>query len=291
MPSIRRLAERHGWKLGLSRFVAGATLREALAAIARLEGDGFTTILDLLGESVTSEAGARAMHAGLVGAVGAVSEIHYPGHVSLKPTQIGLAIDRDLALELARDLCLRAAAIGVTVTLDMEDHPNVDGTLHIYKTLRAEGLSNVCAVLQSYLRRTPADLESLLPLAPTIRLVKGAYSEPPRVAHTRAPVMNRAFLDLTFRLLDGGGRAQVATHDERLVREVERRVDERGIGPDRVEYQFLYGVRRDLQRRLVGAGRRVRIYVPYGADWYAYYSRRIAERPANLAFALRSLIG
>lgn len=280
-------------QLGVGRFVAGSSLDEALPKARELEEAGLMVILDLLGEFVEDHAGAQAASEEILAGVKGLAEGVASPAISVKPTQLGLGLGFDTALENARRIASCAQGAGVEVCLDMESHPYVDGTLLLYRTLHGEGYLNVSTVLQSYLRRSEGDLEALLELdpRPTLRIVKGAYREPGEVAFQEKPKVDGQFRKLLYRLLDAGGKANIATHDERILREAEAYLRDSGPGRDRYEYQLLYGVKPALQRKLRDNGHPVRIYVPFGSDWYGYFSRRLAERPANLMFVLRGLIG
>lgn len=278
-------------QLGVGRFVAGATLEEALPRARELEASGLQVILDLLGEFVDDPDGARAATEGIVAGLGPLGrELRSPA-MSVKPTQLGLGIGFATALENARAIARCAEEAGAHVCLDMENHPYVDGTLKLYRTLHEEGFRNVSTVLQSYLRRSEDDLEALLELdpKPTLRIVKGAYREPAGVAFQEKAKVDSQYRKLLYRLLEAGGTANIATHDERIVRDAEAYL--KGSGSDRYEYQLLYGVKPGLQRALRDRGHPVRVYMPFGHDWYGYFSRRLAERPANLMFVLKGLIG
>jgi proline dehydrogenase len=289
---VRSAAERLGPRLGVKRFVAGTTLAEALPAVRTLQQSGLLVILDLLGEYVEDAGAAATIAAEIAAALDALADEATPPTLSVKPTQLGLAIDDDLAFEHASSLLERAAAVGTSICLDMENAVYVERTLTLFERLRGAGHANVVTVLQSYLYRTPDDLERLLALAPDLelRIVKGAYKETPDVAHQERSQVERAFRDLVYRGLEAGAKIDVATHDERLLAEVAAYIRGAGLGADRYELQLLYGVRTQLQRRLAEE-HPVRIYVPFGRDWYGYFSRRLAERPANLAFVLRGLVG
>ena len=290
---LERFARRRGLRLGAHRFVAGESLDDGLATARRLADEGTYPILDVLGEFVArpEDAGAMAdrIHAALRGLHG----VPAPRAASVKPTQVGLGLDPDLGLAHLRALAVTAGEASVQLALDMEDHPHVDATLDALETLHDEGHHHVSTVLQSYLRRTPDDVERLLARdpVPTLRLVKGAYREPASVAYPRKADVDAAYARLLDRLLEGGGVVHVATHDEALIAHARARRDALGLPPERMTIQLLYGVKRGLQRRLVAEGERVGIYLPFGADWYGYFTRRLAERPANLAFVLRGLLG
>ncbi|TFU27802.1 MULTISPECIES: proline dehydrogenase [Thermus] len=273
------------------RYVAGESLKEALQAAERLEAEGVHAILDLLGEMVHSEEEARGFQAGILELVRKISERPWPKYVSLKLTQLGLDLSETLALELMRGILREAEPRGVFVRLDMEDSPRVDATLRLYKALREEGFTGVGVVLQSYLYRTEKDLLDLLPYRPNLRLVKGAYREPKEVAFQDKRLIDAEFLHLGKLALKEGLYVAFATHDPRLIAEVKRYTQAMGVPKDRFEFQLLFGVRPEEQRRLAQEGYTVRAYVPYGKDWYPYLSRRIAERPENLFLVLRSLLG
>ncbi|AEV15488.1 MAG: proline dehydrogenase family protein [Thermus sp.] len=273
------------------RYVAGESLEEALRAAEGLERQGVHAILDLLGEMVRSEAEARAFQAGILELVRRVAERPWPKYVSLKPTQLGLDLSEGLALELLREILREAEPRGVFVRMDMEDSPRVEATLRLYRALREEGFSGVGIVLQSYLFRTEKDLLDLLPYRPNLRLVKGAYREPKEVAFQDKRLIDAQFLHLGKLALREGLYVAFATHDPRLIAEVKRYAEAMGFPKTAFEFQLLYGVRPEEQRRLAQEGYTVRAYVPYGRDWYPYLSRRIAERPENLFLVLRSLLG
>jgi proline dehydrogenase len=290
---VERLVRRYGYRLGAKRFVAGHDVAEALPALDTLVASGRLPLIDVLGEYVRSEGDARAMAA----TIGETLEtLHARGHevvASVKPTQLGLGLDADLALELATDVARRAEALGGRIALDMEDARYTDATLALLRALWSSGATRASTVVQAYLHRSPDDLDALLADAPRpseIRIVKGAYREEPSLAHQDRATIRRAFLALCERALDAGAQVNVATHEESLL--AEAIAFARGAGAlDRVELQLLYGVKPRLQLALVESGRRVRIYTPIGHDWYGYYSRRLAERPANLALVVRGLVG
>lgn len=291
--AVEKLAKTQGWKLGVSRFVAGESFEEALPALEQLEAEKLLPILDLLGEFVDTPVGAEAMTQAILTTLDKLSRTELTPYMSVKPTQLGLGVSQALALENARRVLDKARGVGAHVCLDMENVPFVDGTLALLKTLRAEGYGNVSTVLQSYLRRTPQDLAELLELTPkpTLRLVKGAYKESSEHAFQDKAEVDAAYRELLWRALGAGLCVGVATHDESIISEAEAYARGAGLGPEHFEFQFLYGVKPKLQKRLVNEGYAVRVYVPYGQDWYGYFSRRLAERPANLMFVLRGLFG
>jgi proline dehydrogenase len=294
LPGVETVARRYGWRFGVGRFVAGETLADALPALRALEADGRRAIVDVLGEYVRDVAAARAMAVAVATTVSGLAAAGLPPVVSVKPTQLGLGLDPELARDLAGGVARAAEAAGGRVCLDMEDHRFVDRTLELLARVRAEGAPNTSTVLQAYLHRTPADLEALLASSPAgaeVRIVKGAYREGAEVALQDLPAIRRAFVAACETAWRGGARLNVATHDERLIAEATAFARGAEVGPERYELQLLFGVKPALQRRLVDEGHPVRIYVPIGADWYGYFSRRLAERPANAAVVLRGLFG
>ena len=292
-PPVTAFIKQQGFKLGVSRFVAGERLPEVLEAVRALRQDGLESILDLLGEFVDTEAGTAAMTDEILGTLAALKGVPGEPYMSVKPTQLGLGVSSELALRNALKVAEKARDIGARLCLDMENVPYVDGTLELYGALQDRGHTHVGTVLQSYLYRTMDDLNGLLERTPkpTLRIVKGAYREDESVAFQDKGKVDQNYRDLVYRGLEAGATVGVATHDESILREVEAFVRGAGLGPERYEFQFLYGVKPALQRRLVAKGHRVRIYIPYGHDWYGYFSRRLAERPANLLFVVRGLFG
>lgn len=290
---LTRFARQRGLALGAGRFVAGERLEDGIRVAHELADAGRHAILDLLGEFVDSEEAAAAMTDGASEAIHALAGVPEPRRMSVKPTQLGLGISTELALTHMRRLARDAAEAKVLLCMDMEDHPRVEATLEILETLHDEGHHHVSTVLQSYLRRTPYDLERLLARdpVPELRLVKGAYREPASVAFPVKADVDRAYRELLERALQGGGTVHVASHDEALLRYAQQRRDALGVPRERTTFQLLYGVAQRLQTALVAEEESVGIYLPFGSDWYGYFSRRLAERPANLAFVLRSLFG
>jgi proline dehydrogenase len=280
----------------VARYVAGETAADAVAAARRLREAGLLVTLDYLGEDTrdTRQAVAvveeyQALLAMLSGAGlsrGGVAE------VSVKPTAVGLGLaehGEKTATENIARICTAARNAGTTVTIDMEDHPRVDATLRIVRALR-DDFPDLGCVIQSQLRRSAADCAALNQRGSRVRLCKGAYDPPAEVAYTDRPEIDRSYARCLGVLMRGDGYPMVATHDPRLVRIATSQAYLTGRGQDDFEYQMLYGIRPAEQRRLAATGARVRVYVPYGSDWYAYLIRRLAERPANLTFFLRSLV-
>jgi proline dehydrogenase len=288
--SLRRLATATPLTRGLvARFVAGETLDEALVALARLRDSGLRTTVDVLGESVATEVAARDGAERYVETLDALAPEGFDGNVSLKLTQMGLDIDPALCRDNVKRILERAQATGAFVRIDMEDHTRTDATLALARDLRAT-YSELGVVIQSYLRRSAADVEALIAERTRVRLCKGAYDEPASVAFATKAEVDDSYRRLMERLLLDGTYPAIATHDDRLIDHARQFTAQHGIAPSRFEFQMLYGVRRDLQRRLVRDGYAVRVYVPYGAEWYPYFMRRLAERPANVLFMLRSIV-
>ncbi len=290
---VTGFVKQQGRHLGVSRFVAGERLPEVLEAARTLRGEGLESIFDLLGEFVDTEADAAAMTGEILTTLEALRSEPGERYMSVKPTQLGLGVNFDLGLRNARRVAEKAREVDARLCLDMENAPYVDGTLRLFRTLQDEGFRHVSTVLQSYLYRTKDDLNTLLEISPkpTLRLVKGAYRESEAVAFGDKAKVDQNYRDLLYRGLEGGATLGIATHDESIIRETEAFVRGAGLDADRYEFQFLYGVKPALQKRLVGRGHKVRIYIPYGSDWYGYFSRRLAERPANLMFVVRGLFG
>ncbi|MGP8247989.1 MAG: proline dehydrogenase family protein [Bryobacteraceae bacterium] len=270
------------------RFVAGETLEQAIAVSRRLNQEKISVTLDHLGESVTSlEEAARARDV-YRATLATLHESGVEGNVSLKLTQFGIDLSAEECRRNVDQLAAAAAAHGLFVRVDMESSEYVDRTLELVTALHARHRA-VGAVIQSYLYRSRKDVETLSERGIRVRLVKGAYLEPPAVAFPRKADADKNFVELMKLLLDRGAYPAIATHDEKMIAATRRYAAERGISPDAFEFQMLYGIRRDLQRRLVADGFRLRLYVPFGRAWYPYYMRRIAERPANALFVLRNL--
>ncbi|SEL55606.1 L-proline dehydrogenase [Blastococcus sp. DSM 46786] len=283
-PATRRVVD---------RFVAGESLDDAIAAVRALAPDGIAVTLDHLGEDVTDRAQARRTRDAYLAALEALAPLGLgpAAEVSVKLSAFGQALPdggHDLALELVRPVVEAASAAGTTVTLDMEDHRTVDSTLAAVAELRKEHPATG-AVLQSMLHRTVDDAKALAVSGSRVRLVKGAYDEPEQVAHQRKRDVDAAYRRCLEILMSGPGYPMVGSHDPAMLQRAHELAAQHSRAADSWEVQMLYGIRPDEQRRLAAAGTRVRAYVPYGADWYGYFVRRLAERPANVAFFLRSL--
>jgi proline dehydrogenase len=289
-PALRRLVQRYGMRLGAGRFVAGETLDECVAVLRRLNEAGLHANTTLLGEAIPDPAGAAAVAAEYERVLDRLSAAELRANVALKLTHLGLSFDEDAAAANVERVVTHAGTLGSFVRIDMEQSAYVDATLRIYERLRAAGHENVGTVLQSYLLRTPDDLERLLPLQPNLRIVKGAYLEPASIAFPEKRQVDAAYVRLVERGLRAGAYVAVATHDERIIRHVLGFASRESVSPDRYEFQMLYGVRSALQRDLAARGHKVLVATPYGPDWYPYLMRRLAERPANLVFFLRNAV-
>ncbi|MCW2850853.1 MAG: L-proline dehydrogenase [Nocardioides sp.] len=277
----------------VDRFVAGEHIPQVVAAAQHLRDGARSVTIDVLGEDVSDLAGARAMRDDYLTLLFALHEAGSAdgSDVSVKLSALGQALPgsgADIATVHARQICTAAAAVGCTVTLDMEDHTTVDATLATGAALRQE-FPEIGNVLQSNLRRTPGDIAALSTSGARIRLVKGAYREPASVAHQRKPEVDRAYLADIDALMRSGCYPMIATHDPRMIAHAAVAARECERMPEAWELQMLYGIRTDLQERAVAAGRQMRVYVPFGTDWYGYFMRRLAERPANVAFFLRAM--
>jgi proline dehydrogenase len=289
-PRLQRLVQKYGFRLGASRFVAGETLDEAVPVLRGLNEDGLLTNTTLLGEGVRDEPETQAVVTAYRGLLDRIHREALRTNVALKLTHLGLVLDEELAYRNVAELVEHAAAVGNFVRIDMEESAHVDATLRIYRRLREAGHENVGTVLQSYLFRSEDDLAALLPLAPNLRIVKGAYLEPAEIAYPQKRDVDAAYASLVETSLEGAGFTAVATHDEVLIERTIAFAREREIPSDRFQFQMLYGVRPRLQLDLVARGYAVLVATPYGPDWYRYLMRRLAERPANLLFFLRSLV-
>ena len=271
-----------------TRFVAGDTLDEALGLARRAGGEGIAITLDHLGESVTSLEESAAARDVYLHALSALHDSGIQGNVSLKLTQFGLDFSYDQCRANVEQLVQRAAALHGFVRVDMESSRYTQRTIDLVADLHAR-YGAVGTVIQACLYRSHNDIEDLCARAIRVRLCKGAYLEPASVAFPRKSDVDRNFVELMKALLDRGAYPAIATHDENIIRQTEAYAAQRKISRDAFEFQMLYGIRRDLQRRLVSEGYRLRLYVPFGKAWYPYYMRRLAERPANVLFVARNL--
>jgi proline dehydrogenase len=274
-----------------SRFVAGETLDTALEAVKQLNSKGITATLDLLGESVRNEGEARESARAYIEMLDRIQKQHLDANVSVKLTAMGLDISEDLCVANMQNILDRAREHQSFVRLDMESSEYTQKTLDLfYERLYPSYRGNVGIVLQSYLYRTFSDVEEANKASARVRLCKGAYKEPAAVAYPEKKDVDESYLRCMRSLLTNGHYPGIATHDEAIVRETKRFARENDIKPDQFEFQMLYGVRRDLQDKLVAEGFRLRVYVPFGTQWYPYLMRRLAERPANVAFITGNIV-
>lgn len=287
---LGRFVQRHGRRFGAGRFVAGVTLDECVGALRRLNDAGLYANTTLLGEATSSADEAARVTAAYEEVLDRLVAERLRANVALKMTHLGLEVDPELAYANVERLVARAERLSTFVRIDMEQSSLVDVTLETYERLRAAGHDAVGTVLQSYLYRSGEDLERVLPLRPNLRLVKGAYLEPPEVAYPDKADVDRRLVELSIRGLEGGAYIAVATHDESVIEQVKAYAEREGVGRDRFEFQMLFGVRPALQRSLAAEGYKVLVATPFGPDWYPYLMRRLAERPANLGFFLRNAI-
>ncbi len=286
------------WRVA-SRFVAGDRLEDAIRVTRELNKQGIFVTLDHLGESTTNLDEAQQATEHILQMLDALNEAEVKANASLKLTQIGLALDKAECEANLRKILSRAKEHGIMVRIDMEDSPWVDATLDLYDKMRKEGLDNVGVVIQSYLYRSENDVRRLMQHGARVRLVKGAYKEPPEIAYPKKQEVNAAYDRLTRLLIDGAKAAgaplasengkwppipALGTHDEARIAYAKEYAASVGLPKKAIEFQMLYGIRRDLQRQLAEEGYPVRVYVPYGTEWYPYFMRRLAERPANLWF-------
>ncbi len=281
MPLVRRMP---------FRFVAGTTLEQAAEAVRTLNAAGAMATIDVLGEAVDDRASADRAAARYGDTIERIASHGLDANVSVKLSQRGLDLGVEECLAVVGPVVEAGRRNDVFVRIDMESSAYTDRTLEIVRRLRADGYE-VGPVIQAYLHRSIDDVERLAQERVRVRVCKGAYAEPPEVAHQERDAIGDAFVALSRRLLEADAYPGIATHDPAMIERVSAIARERGIGADRFEFQMLYGVRRDLQRQLLAKGYRLRVYVPYGTEWYPYFMRRLAERPANVLFILRSILG
>ena len=292
--TLKKMASQYGIRpnnAGFARrFIAGETIDEAIAAARAIETAGMRITLDQLGESVSTSAEADAATRGYLTLLDKIAASGIERNVSLKLTQLGLTIDRATCVDNLRRILEKADALGFFVRIDMEDSPYTEVTLSIFETLWQHDHRNIGVVLQSMLRSSEEDARRVKALGARVRLVKGAYREPKTVAYQLKSEVDAAFLRLTELLLKDGVYPAIATHDEKMIEATKAVAARRGIPKDKYEFQMLYGIRRDLQAALVAQGYRMRIYTPFGAQWFPYFMRRLGERPANVGFVLKGLL-
>jgi proline dehydrogenase len=290
---LKHLASRYGMRRPNSfarRFIAGETVDEAIGAARRLESAGLMHTLDMLGESVATMAEADTATRAYLALIDQIVAAGIGRNISLKLTQLGLTVDRATCVDNLRRILDSAAAHDMFARVDMESSAFTQVTLEIFETMWQQGYRNVGIVLQSYLPRSLTDALRMIELGARVRLVKGAYNEPREMAYQNKADVDAGFLEIMKRLLVNGNYPAIATHDPDMIGAVREFASARDISSERYEFQMLYGIRRDLQARLHAEGHRMRIYVPFGREWFPYFMRRLGERPANIAFVIRSIL-
>jgi proline dehydrogenase len=291
--TLKKLASRYGMTgrhAFARRFIAGETVDDAIAALRSISAQGLHSTLDYLGESVTSLAAADTATREYLNLIERIDRAGVERNLSLKLTQIGLDVDRAICVDNLGKILRNAEQCGVFVRIDMESSAYTETTLEIFETVWSLGHREVGVVLQSCLYRTDKDFERVNALGAHVRLVKGAYREPKSVAYQLKSDVDAAYLRLAKRLLTEGNQPAIATHDVEILEEVKRFAADRHVARERYEFQLLYGIRRDLQNALRDEGYRIRVYVPFGKEWFPYFMRRLGERPSNVGFVVRSLI-
>ncbi|MDQ0229672.1 proline dehydrogenase [Metabacillus malikii] len=286
--TMTKLAKKYGHKFGASRFVAGETIESAITAIEQLNNNGLDVTLDYLGEFIEDEHEANEVANQAIRAIEAIGRNPVNSQLSLKLTSMGLDISEEVVLCNMRRILSAAENENVFVTIDMEDYSRCEKTLEIFKQLRSE-FQNIGTVLQAYLYRTIQDIDELNHYNASLRLVKGAYKESPKVAFPDKKAVDQNFQQIIKMHLLNGNFTAIATHDDAIIDYTKRLIKTHRISNDQFEFQMLYGIRPEKQLELVKEGYRMRVYVPYGTDWYGYFMRRLAERPANVAFVLKGL--
>ncbi len=292
--TLKKLASRYGMRKPSSfarRFIAGETTEEAIAAARGVTALGMRSTLDLLGESVTSLDKADAATRDYLAVIEAIIASGVERNISLKLTQLGLDVDKAIAIDNFRKILERADPEGFFVRIDMENSPYTEVTLEIFETLWSHGYRQIGVVLQTALYRSENDLGHVNTLGGRVRLVKGAYKEPSAVAYQKKADVDAAYARMLKTLLTEGHYPAVATHDPKMIALTRQIARQHNVAADRFEFQMLYGVRRDLQAMLIKEGHRVRVYIPFGREWFPYFMRRLGERPANVMFVVRGILG
>jgi proline dehydrogenase len=286
---LTKVAKKYGLRFGAARFVAGESIDLAVEAIKGLNKQGLSVTIDYLGEFIDNEAEANEMADQCIEAIKAIGRERIDSQLSLKMTSMGLDLSEEIVMNNMRRILDVAGEYGVFVTIDMEDYSRCGKTIDIFKRLKSE-YDNVGTVIQAYLFRTEKDMEVLNEYSPNLRLVKGAYKESPLVAFPDKKDVDENFKKIIKMHLLNGNYTAVATHDDAMIEYTKQIVEEYDIPHDQFEFQMLYGIRVERQLELAREGYKMRVYVPYGTDWYGYFMRRLAERPANVAFVLKGVI-
>lgn len=285
-----RTAKKYGLRFGAKRFVAGEQIMEAITAVRELNSKGIVVTLDHLGEFISTKEEAVESADYCIRTLHAIAENAVQSNLSLKLTQLGLDISKELCLDNMRRILDIAAGCNNFVRIDMEDYARNEATMELFFKLREEYGKSIGLVIQAYLYKSEADIEKLNEVHPNLRLVKGAYKEPAEVAFPKKEDVDQNFIRIIETHLLNGNYAAVATHDDQIINHVKAFVKERGIPNSQFEFQMLYGIRTQAQQQLAEEGYTMRVYVPYGNDWYGYFMRRLAERPANVGFVLKSML-
>ncbi|KSU83344.1 L-proline dehydrogenase [Fictibacillus enclensis] len=288
--TMTKLAKRYGLKFGASRFVAGASLDSSISAIKKLNEKGMPVTIDHLGEFVDNELEAKEMTEHCIDAIKAISKENVNSQLSLKLTSMGLDISDDLVMANMRKIMEAAEKYNVFVTIDMEDYSRCEKTLEIFKRLKRE-FDNISTVIQAYLYRSLDDVKNLNEYHPNLRLVKGAYKESQEVAFPEKSDVDENYKKLIETHLLNGNYTAIATHDDEIINYTKDLVKKHSIPYDQFEFQMLFGIKVERQEQLMQEGYKMRIYVPYGNDWYGYFMRRLAERPANVMFVVKGVFG
>ncbi|MDM5200420.1 proline dehydrogenase [Fictibacillus enclensis] len=288
--TMTKLAKRYGLKFGASRFVAGASLDSSISAIKKLNEKGMPVTIDHLGEFVDNELEAKEMTEHCIDAIKAISKENVNSQLSLKLTSMGLDISDDLVMANMRKIMEAAEKYNVFVTIDMEDYSRCEKTLEIFKRLKSE-FDNISTVIQAYLYRSLDDVKNLNDYHPNLRLVKGAYKESQEVAFPEKSDVDENYKKLIETHLLNGNYTAIATHDDEIINYTKDLVKKHSIPYDQFEFQMLFGIKVERQEQLMQEGYKMRIYVPYGNDWYGYFMRRLAERPANVMFVVKGVFG
>ncbi|WP_404900358.1 proline dehydrogenase [Priestia filamentosa] len=286
--ALTKVAKKYGLQFGAKRFVAGDTINLAVDVIRGLNNKGLDVTIDYLGEFIESEEEAMEMTNQCIEAIQAIRRESIESQLSLKLTSLGLDLSSDIAIQNMKRILDEAEANGVFVTIDMEDYSRCEKTLRIFKELKTK-YDNIGTVIQAYLRRTENDMKELDAYEPNLRLVKGAYKEPKEVVFPKKQDVDENFKKIIEMHMLNGHYTAVATHDDKIIEYTKNLVSKHNIPKEQFEFQMLYGIRTEKQEALVKDGYRMRVYVPYGTDWYGYFMRRLAERPANVAFVLKGM--
>jgi proline dehydrogenase len=285
--TANKMAKKHGLKFGAKRFVAGDSIEQAVACVRKLNENGMVAMLNYLGEYVFTEEAAQEATRNCIRTLDAIHQSNIDSNLSVKITSLGLDISKELCIRNLKQILDRAKAYGNFVRIEMEDYSHCQLTLDIYKELREE-YGNIGTVIQGYLYRTEDDIDDLNKYKANLRLVKGAYKESSEVAFPKKSDVDKNYETIIKKHLLNGNYAGLATHDDAMIKKIIKFTEKNHIPKSQFEFQMLYGIRSDLQKQLANQGYKVRVYVPYGVDWFGYFMRRLAERPENVAFVLKN---